>query len=109
MTVRQRIIPPISIIVGVISFGTIGYSVVEGWGIFDSLYMTIITLTTVGHEKVHSLSRAGRYFTIILVLSGVGSMLYALGVGARLVIEGEIREILGRIKDCPHDPETSSC
>ncbi len=96
MTVRQRIIPPISIIVGVISFGTIGYSVVEGWSIFDSLYMTIITLTTVGYEEVHTLSRAGRYFTIILVLSGVGSMLYALGVGARVVIEGEIREILGR-------------
>ena len=96
MTVRQRIIPPISVIVGVISFGTIGYAVIEGWTVFDSLYMTIITLTTVGYEEVHPLSRAGRYFTIILVLSGVGSMLYALGVGAKVVIEGEFRDILGR-------------
>ncbi|MEN8264262.1 MAG: potassium channel protein [Nitrospirota bacterium] len=96
MTVKQQIIPPISVIVGVISIGTIGYSVIEGWTVFDALYMTIITLTTVGYEEVHALSRAGRYFTTILILSGVGSMLYALGVGAKVVIEGELRDILGR-------------
>jgi len=98
VNIKQRIIPPIIVIIGVISFGTIGYTLVEGWSIFDSLYMTIITLTTVGYEEVHSLSKAGRFFTTVLILSGVGAMLYALGVGARVVIEGEIREILGRRK-----------
>ncbi len=96
MTVKQRIIPPIIVIVGVVSFGTIGYTVIEGWAVFDSLYMTIITLTTVGYEEVHTLSRAGRYFTTILILLGVGSMFYALGVGSKVVIEGELRDILGR-------------
>ncbi len=98
MSVKQRIIPPIIVIVGVVSFGTIGYTVIEGWAVFDSLYMTIITLTTVGYEEVHSLSRAGRYFTTILILSGVGSMFYALGVGAKVVIEGELRDILAGLK-----------
>ncbi len=98
MNIKQRIIPPVSVIILVISFGTVGYILIEGWGIFDSLYMTIITLTTVGYEEVHALSRQGRVFTIVLILTGVGAMLYALGVAARVLIEGEIREILGRRK-----------
>jgi voltage-gated potassium channel len=98
VNVKQSIIPPVLVIIGVISIGTIGYSLIEGWGIFDSLYMTIITLTTVGYDEVHSLSKAGRVFTTVLILSGVGAMLYVLGVGARVLIEGELREILGRRK-----------
>ena len=98
MTIQQQIIRPAIVIVGVISFGTIGYSIIERWNLFDSLYMTIITLTTVGYGEVHTLSKAGKFFTIILILSGVGSMLYALGSGAKTLIEGELREILGRKK-----------
>lgn len=98
MDIKKQIIPPITVIFVVISLGTAGYSVIEGWGLFDSLYMTIITLTTVGYFEVHALSRAGRVFTIMLILSGVGAMFYALGVAARMLIEGEIREILGRRK-----------
>ena len=71
---------------------------VERWGFFDSLYMTIITLTTVGYMEVHPLSNIGRAFTIILILTGVGTMLYVLSVGARILLEGELREIFGRRK-----------
>lgn len=98
MTIQQQIIRPIIVIIFVISFGTIGYSIIERWNPFDSLYMTIITLTTVGYGEVHTLSKAGKFFTIILILSGVGAMLYALGSGAKTLIEGELREILGRKK-----------
>ena len=63
--------------------------VIEKWSLFDSLYMTIVTLTTVGFEEVHTLTKGGRIFTVILILSGVG---------ARVIFEGEIREILGRKK-----------
>jgi voltage-gated potassium channel len=98
MNLKQRIVRPIIAIIGVISFGTIGYSVIEQWNLFDSLYMTVITLTTVGFEEVHSLSKTGRVFTIVLVLSGVGAMLYTMSVAARILIEGEIREIFGRKK-----------
>jgi len=98
VTIQQQIIRPIIVIIFVISFGTIGYSIIERWNPFDSLYMTIITLTTVGYGEVHPLSKAGKFFTIILILSGVGAMLYALGSGAKTLIEGELREILGRKK-----------
>jgi voltage-gated potassium channel len=98
MDLKLRIIYPIVAIVGVISFGTIGYSVIEGWTFFDSLYMTIITLTTVGYGEVHALTNTGRAFTILLILSGVGAMFYSLGFAARAIFEGEIREILGRKK-----------
>ena len=91
-----RFIYPILMITGVIASGTVGYMLIEHWDFLDSLYMTIITLTTVGYGEVHTLSNTGRIFSIVLMLSGVGAMFYALGVGARIVLEGEIREILGR-------------
>jgi len=95
---KQRIIFLIVLIMGVILFGTIGYSAIEHWNLFDSLYMTVITLTTVGYHEVHGLSQPGRIFTIVLILAGVGTMLYSLGVGAKVLLEGELRDILGRRK-----------
>jgi voltage-gated potassium channel len=95
---KQRIIFLVILISGVILLGTIGYSAVEGWDLFDSLYMTVITLTTVGYQEVHGLSHPGRIFTIVLILAGVGTMLYSLSVGAKLLLEGELREIFGRRK-----------
>jgi voltage-gated potassium channel len=98
MNSKLQIITPIIAIIGVISFGTIGYSLIEGWNFFDSLYMTVTTLTTVGYQEVHALTNTGRAFTIALILFGVGAMFYALGVAAKVIFEGEIREILGRKK-----------
>jgi len=92
----HKLVYPFIVIIGVIAFGTCGYILLENWNFFDSLYMTIITLTTVGYEEVHVLSKAGRVFSIVLILSGVGAMLYALGVGARVLLEGELTNILGR-------------
>lgn len=70
----------------------------EDWSLFDALYMTIITLTTVGYDEVHHLSQMGRAFSIVLILCGVGTMFYTFGVGAKVLLEGEIRDILGRKK-----------
>ena len=98
MDQKKRLIYPIIAIFFVISYGTAGYVFFEGWNFLDSLYMTIITLTTVGYEEVHKLSEAGRMFSIVLMLSGVGTMFYVLTVAGRVIIEGEIRDILGRRK-----------
>jgi len=80
----------------IISFGTLGYTVIEGWPLFDSLYMTIITLTTVGYREVHDLSFRGQFFTIILIIGGVGTVFYALSTGAKIILEGELQEVFGR-------------
>jgi voltage-gated potassium channel len=59
--------------------GTIGYTLIEGWGIFDSLYMTIITLSTTGYREIKPLSDLGRVFTMILIILGVSILFYMLG------------------------------
>jgi voltage-gated potassium channel len=56
--------------------GTIGYTVIEGWTPLDSLYMTFITLTTIGFAEVHSMSDAGRVFTIAIGIVGIGSVAF---------------------------------
>ena len=63
---------------GVILIGTFGYTLIEGWPLFDSLYMTVISLTTVGYTEVHTLSASGRVFTITLILLGIGNVAYVI-------------------------------
>ncbi len=98
MDIRKKITYPSIAILGVLLYGTVGYMLIEGWDLLDSLYMAVITVTTVGFEEVHALSRMGRLFSIVLILSGVGSIFYALSVVAGVILEGEIRVILGRRK-----------
>ncbi|MDY6843495.1 MAG: potassium channel protein [Thermodesulfobacteriota bacterium] len=78
--------------------GTLGYSFIEGWSLLESLYMTVITLTTVGYGEVHEISPFGRLFTIVLIITGVGIVAYIIGTFTRIMIEGEIRKIFGRRK-----------
>ncbi|MBX9723172.1 MAG: potassium channel protein [Candidatus Obscuribacterales bacterium] len=76
--------------------GTFGYCMIEHWHPFDALYMTITTLTTVGYGEVHPLHRAGRIFTIGLILVGVGTLLYILSDTAQLIADTDPRELFGR-------------
>jgi hypothetical protein len=70
--------------------GTAGYMLIERWSAWDAFYMTIISLTTVGYREVHPLSRAGEAFTALLLVGGVGTVLYSFTlIGAR-VIEGTL-------------------
>ncbi len=75
-----------------ILFGTAGYAAVEGWGLLDSFYMTIITISTVGFTEVHPLDTPGRLFTSVLIVGGVGTMLYGFGVFAETLSEGHFLE-----------------
>ena len=78
--------------------GTLGYSLIEGWDPLNSLYMTVITITTVGYREVSPLSHAGMVFTMILILGSVGMVAFiAVGL-ARFMVEGEVRRIFGRRK-----------
>ncbi|MCL4476460.1 MAG: potassium channel protein [Nitrospirae bacterium] len=96
--VRRQFIFSLVLIVVVIFSGTTGYVFLEKWTVFDALYMTITTITTVGYREVHDLSDTGRVFTLVLIVFGVGTILYTLNNAARIVIEGEIQEIFGRRK-----------
>ncbi|MBF0558093.1 MAG: potassium channel protein [Nitrospirae bacterium] len=93
---RKRLILSGVLIFLIISLGTSGFIVIEGWNFLDALYMTIITLTTVGYSEVHPLTTEGRIFNIFLIIGGVGTVFYALSTGAKLVLEGELQELFGR-------------
>lgn len=93
---RKQLISAAGMIWLVILFGTVGYVVVEGWSFWDSFYMTVTTLTTVGYKEVHALTFRGQVFTVILIIGGVGTVLYALTAGAKVLLEGELQEIYGR-------------
>lgn len=74
------------------------------WSFVDALFMTLTTVTTVGYEEVHPLSPAGRVFTMTVIVGGVGTMLYTIGIFGELLVEGELaryarmRTMKGRIE-----------
>ncbi len=78
--------------------GVFGYHIVEGMSYFDSLYMTIITISTVGFHEVKDLSVAGRVITIIIISTGITIGAYTIGTILRMLIEGEFRKTFGRRK-----------
>ncbi len=82
----------------ILVLGSLGFVWIEGWSFFDGLYMTVTTLTTVGYGEVHPLDRVGKIYNMMLILAGMGVMLYIVGSLARVVVEGEIREALGKRK-----------
>ncbi len=81
-----------SLVVGVIAFGTFGYTVFFGWPVVDALYMTMLTLTAVGFTEVHPLDTAGKLFTISLIVLGVTVVVVALSTVARAIEEGGLGE-----------------
>jgi voltage-gated potassium channel len=76
--------------------GVLGYMVFEGWSFIDALYMTVITLTTVGYREVRTLDTTGQLWTIVLLITGVGTLFYAAVSSVELVVEGTIRGYFGR-------------
>jgi len=76
--------------------GVIGYMLIEKWSFLDAVYMTAITVTTAGFMEVHELSSAGRIFTSIVLVAGVGYFFYIAGLIVQSIVEGEIKAILGR-------------
>lgn len=73
--------------------GIFGYMLIEGWSFNDALYMTIVTLSTVGFQEAHPLSGSGRAFTTVLIVVGIGTVGYGIGNLAAFIIEGELREV----------------
>lgn len=81
-----------------VSAGTIGFMTIEKWRLLDALYMTVITLGTVGFKEVHDLSDSGKVFTMVLIVVGVSVLGYIVGSLAQIMFEGQIQRVIGRKK-----------
>jgi voltage-gated potassium channel len=81
-----------------VSAGTAGYMTIEQWRFLDALYMTVITLGTVGFKEVHDLSDLGKIFTMVLIVVGVSVLGYIVGSLAQIMFEGQFQRIIGRKK-----------
>jgi voltage-gated potassium channel len=78
LSLRRSLAPVLIALAAVVTIGTIGYRVIEGWSYLEALYMTVITLSTVGFGETRALSSSGRVFTIVLIVLGVSTVAYAL-------------------------------
>ena len=83
---------------GIISFGTLGYYLLEDMTLFESFYMTIITISTVGFSEIAPLSPASRLITIIVIVLGISVGTYTIGIIVRVFVEGELLRFFGRRK-----------
>ena len=79
-----------------LAIGTAGFTILERWSVFDSFYMTLITITTVGYAEVHPLDNAGRIFNSFLIIFGVTVLFVAFGAFTQTIIELELQERFGR-------------
>ena len=75
----------------VVLLGSVGYVVLEGYTPVEALYMTIITVSTVGFREVHPLSEPGMVFTSMLIITSIGSFAYAISALTTYFVDGEYR------------------
>ena len=88
----------LTILAFTVALSTIGYRIIEGGRLFDALYMSVITIATVGFKEVYTLSDTGKIFTIVVISFSLVIMAYTVGTLGQLLVEGELRHILGRRK-----------
>jgi voltage-gated potassium channel len=88
----------LELLLGIFLFGTAGYYLFEGMNLFDAFYMTLITISTVGFGEIKQLTTSGRIITVIVIVTGISTMTYTIGMVARIFIEGELQKVFGRRK-----------
>lgn len=76
----------LSVVVSITIVGTLGYVVLLDWSVGDGLYMTAITLTTVGYKEVRELDGLGRVWTMLVALAGVGIIFGTVGIVAETLV-----------------------
>jgi voltage-gated potassium channel len=79
-----------------LALGTVGFTTIEHYSLFDAFYMTLTTVTTVGYQEVHPLSTAGRVFNSFLIGFGVTTIFLGIGLATQTAIELELNQYFGR-------------
>lgn len=97
-SLKQRVIVLAALLPIILCAGTIGFHIIEGYSFFDAFYMTLITVTTVGYAELHPLSHAGRVFNSFVILFGVSSVFFGVGVMTQTIMEAELQDRYGKRK-----------
>lgn len=82
------------ILILLVSFGISGFMIFEDFTLLEAIYMTVITISTVGYGEVHQLSASGQIFTTILIISSLGVLAYVVSIIATQLFEGQLHLIL---------------
>ena len=96
MSLQKRLLVAIIVFLTTLGVGTLGFHYLEGWNWLESLYTTVVTLSTVGYGDYIPHNSSGMLFTIFLIIAGVGTMLYTVGLITETMIEGRLNIILGK-------------
>jgi len=94
----KRLIGMFLALAGIIVTGMAGYTLLERWTPLEALYMTVITISSVGFMEVHPLTASGRIFTIFLILCGSGVLIYSVSLITAFIVEGELSDVIRRRK-----------
>jgi voltage-gated potassium channel len=100
MNYQRKIFIALTLLVSLIVTGTIGYLILEKdnqWRLLDAIYMTVITLTTVGYSNM-GMSDAGRIFTMFLLIGGFGVFTYSITIATAFLIEGQLQSFFRQQK-----------
>jgi len=90
-----RLRPPLILTILLLLTGTLGYMAIDGYPFLDAMYMTVISVATVGFGEVHPLSKAGRIFTMVLIMGGFTVFTYAIGVCVEVVARRDLFGLVG--------------
>lgn len=96
MSLQKRLAIAVIALLSILCVGTLGFHYLEGWNLLESLYATVVTLSTVGYGDFIPRSGEGMLFTVFLIIVGAGTMLYTVGFITETMIEGRINIILGK-------------
>ena len=94
----RRLLPAIAVLAAIVGIGTVGFVLLEGHSALDALYMTLVTISTLGMktDQAPMISSAGKVWVMLLIVVGIASAMIAMTILAGMVVEGQVRSILGR-------------
>lgn len=87
-----------AVVLSIMAFGILGFMLVQGYSFFDALYMTVITITTIGYSETQPLSTAGRVFNIIFIFTSFATFTFAVAALTRYVADGQLKLYLTKRK-----------
>jgi voltage-gated potassium channel len=93
---KRRLLYLAAAIAALLGIGTTGFVLIAGYPPFDAFYMTLTTIATVGYREIHDLDTAGRVFNVFVIIFGVSTIFFGIGLLTQTIVETEFGEVFGK-------------